>query len=196
MKTKDKLEEIIRQNIGALNENEPMEGHFERFRAKLEAQHKRKRFSWSPVLKIAAAVIFVFLSVNQAFIYFSDGKRGLFTGRQDNAEITLAAVSPEYEEVEFYYTNAINVGLEQWYQLKNEGLISEEEQKLMDEEMKDFEVLQKNLQADLAANPHDERVINAMLEYYQTKLNLINMIVAKLQEVKALSRKSETNKNI
>jgi hypothetical protein len=44
-------------------------------------------------------------------------------------------------------------------------------------------VFQK-LQNDLTSSPNDDRVINAMLEYYQTKLSLINMIVEKLKEVK------------
>lgn len=184
------------KNLEGLNDNEPMEGHFERFQAKLKAQEKRKVISFKLILKVAAAVIFVLLATNQAFIYFSPENSGLFFSGNKSAEITLASVSPEYEEVEFYYTNAINVGLEQWYDLKNEGLISEEEQLLMDDEMKEFEELQKSLQSDLAANPQDERVINAMLEYYQTKLSLINMIVTKLQEVKEMKEHTEINTTI
>ena len=65
-----------------------------------------------------------------------------------------------------------------------DGYISKEEQELMDTELSDFETRYKNLQTDLAANPNDERVINAMLEYYQSKLEIISMIVNKLQEVK------------
>ncbi len=196
MKTKDNIEEIILNNLEGLNDNEPMDGHFERFQAKLKEQNKKKVISLNMILKVAAAVIFVLLATNQAFIYFSPDNMGLLSSGLKSPEVTLASVSPEYEEVEFYYTNAINVGLEQWYQLKNEGLISEEEQLLMDDEMKEFEKLQKSLQSDLAANPQDERVINAMLEYYQTKLSLINMIVAKLEEVKEMKQQTEINKSI
>ncbi len=196
MKAKDNIEEIILNNLEGLNDNEPMDGHFERFQAKLKEQNKKKVISLNMILKVAAAVIFVLLATNQAFIYFSPDNMGLLSSGLKSPEVTLASVSPEYEEVEFYYTNAINVGLEQWYQLKNEGLISEEEQLLMDDEMKEFEKLQKSLQSDLAANPQDERVINAMLEYYQTKLSLINMIVAKLEEVKEMKQQTEINKSI
>ncbi len=196
MKAKDNIEEIILKNLEGLNDNEPMDGHFERFQAKLKEQNKKKVISLNMILKVAAAVIFVLLATNQAFIYFSPDNMGILSSGLKSPEVTLASVSPEYEEVEFYYTNAINVGLEQWYQLKNEGLISEEEQLLMDDEMKEFEKLQKSLQSDLAANPQDERVINAMLEYYQTKLSLINMIVAKLEEVKEMKQQTEINKSI
>jgi hypothetical protein len=55
---------------------------------------------------------------------------------------------------------------------------------MMEDELEEFEQIFKSLQSDLSANPNDERVINAMIEYYQTKLSLINMIIEKLQEVK------------
>lgn len=196
MKAKDNIEEIILKNLEGLNDNEPMEGHFDRFDAKLKAQNNKRVISLNLVLKIAAAVVFVLLATNQAFIYFSSGETDLLSTKLKSHEVTLASVSPEYEEVEFYYTNAINVGLNQWNELKSEGFVSEEEQHMMNDELKEFEVLQKSLQSDLAASPQDERVINAMLEYYQSKLSVINMIVAKLQEVKQLKEDANNRTNI
>ena len=183
MKTKDYIEEIILNNLKDLNDLEPKEGHFERLQAKLDAQQKKKKITFNLVWKVAAAIVFVLLAVNQANIYFSPDKQNQILSN-NNSDFSLASVSPEYKEVEFYYTNAINVGLNQWNTLMADGYISKEEQELMDTELSDFETRYKNLQTDLAANPNDERVINAMLEYYQSKLEIINMIVNKLQEVK------------
>ena len=64
MKAKDNIEEIILKNLEGLNENEPLEGHFERFEAKLKAQHKKRKITFSIVWKVAAAVIFVLLATN------------------------------------------------------------------------------------------------------------------------------------
>lgn len=192
MKTRDNIEEIILNNLKDLNDLEPMDGHFERFQAKLNKQNKRKLITFSLVWKVAAAVVFVLLAVNQVNIYFSPNKQNenLVT---NNPEFSLSSVSPEYKEVEFYYTNAISVGLSQWNTLKDDGFISETEQDLMNTELTEFEERFKNLQTDLAANPNDERVINAMLEYYQAKLEIINLIVNKLQEVK--QQKNIQNEN-
>ena len=184
MKEKDYIEELIANNLEALNDNEPFEGHFDRFEEKLKAQHKSRKLTWNMVLKVAAVVVFALLATNQAFIYFSSDSQGLLLNATKNEKITLASVSPEYKEVEFYYTTSINTGLEQWNALTQEGMISEDEEAMMQNELKEFERLYKNLQSDLASNPNDERVINAMLEFYQTKLSLINMIVNKLEEVK------------
>ena len=192
MKAKDYIEEIIQNNLKDLNDFEPKDGHFERFQAKLTKQQKKKTITLNVVWKVAAAVVFVLLAVNQANIYFSpDKQNGVLD--EDNTNFTLASVSPEYKEVEFYYTNAIDVGLNQWNSMVADGFISKEEQELLDSEMADFETHFKNLQTDLKANPNDERVINAMLEYYQAKLDIINMIVNKLQEVKQQKDKSHEN---
>lgn len=184
MENRDYIEELIQKNLEALNDNEPMDGHFERFEAKLKAQHKKRKISLNIVLKFAAAVVFVFLATNQAFIYFSPNSQGLILNANKPSEVTLASISTEYKEVEFYYTTSIKTGLNQWNELNSEGYISDEEQTMMQTELEEFEKLYKSLQDDLAANPNDERVINAMLEFYQTKLSLINMIVNKLEEVK------------
>ncbi len=190
MKTKDNIEEIILNNLKKLNDMEPMDGHFERFQAKLDAKHKTKRITFNMVWKVAAAVVFVLLAVNQGRIYFMPEKQNL---AENNSGFTLASVSPEYREVEFYFTNAISDGLKQWNTLKDDGFISETEQETMKTEMAEFEERFKTLQTDLAANPNDERVINAMLEYYQAKLDIINMIVNKLQEVKQHKNKNHEN---
>ena len=193
METKDNIEELILNNLEGLNENEPMDGHFARFEAKLKVQHKTRRITFNVVWKVAAAVIFVLLATNQVFIYFSPNQQNLFFNSRNNSEVTLASVSTEYEEVEFYFTNAISVGLNQWNTLNDDGFISAEEQQMMDSELAEFEERFITLQKDLAANPKDERVVNAMLEYYQTKLGVINMIVNKLEEVKQKNNNYETS---
>jgi len=164
MKERDNIEEIILNNLKDLNDMEPMDGHFERFQTKLNAHHKTKRITFNVVWKVAAAVVFVLLAVNQGRIYFAPEKQNLAV---NNTEFSLSSVSPEYREVEFYFTNAISDGLNQWNTLKDDGLISETEQETMKTELAEFEERFKTLQTDLAANPNDERVINAMLEYYQ-----------------------------
>lgn len=194
MTKKDNIEDLIRQNIDELNDNEPLDGHFARFEEKLNKQHKRKRkITFNVVWKVAAVIVFVLLAGNQALIYFSPNKSGLFMAENKKSDIiSLSSLSPEYKEVEFYYTSSINSGIEQWNKLKTQGLISEEEQEMMNEELSDFETLYKNLQQDLQLNPNDDRVINAMLEYYQAKLSVINLIVDKLNEVQKQNNRTDS----
>jgi hypothetical protein len=193
MKEKDYIEELIRENLDGLNDFEPAEGHFDRFEAKLKAQSKRKKLNFGIVWKVAAIVIFVVLAANQAYIYFAPANKNGLNENNGNTGITLSSVSQDYGEVEFYYNTAINTGLSQWNNMKEDGLISATEQEAMNTELAEFEERFKTLQADLAANPNDERVINAMLEYYKAKLDIINMIVNKLEEVKQQKITSHEN---
>jgi len=172
----DELERLILNNRNALQDEEPMEGHFERFEARLQKASKPTwRIRFQPVLKIAAAIVFALLAVNQARIYFFPEKKQV---------LSLGSISPEYREVEFYYTNSIQQGMNQWNTFKREGLVSEQEQQMMQKEQQEFDQVYQKLLQDLKANPNDERVINALIEYYQSRMNVISIITSKLQEIK------------
>ena len=60
----------------------------------------------------------------------SRGQRSVFSAFSKN-QVTLASVSPEYQEVEFYYTHSIDVDLKRWEELDQEGFVPEETQNLM-----------------------------------------------------------------
>jgi len=173
---KDELERLIINNRHSFQDEEPLEGHFERFEAKLQKAAKPVRIiNWRLTLEIAAVVVFALLAVNQARIYFLPEK---------HETLSLGSISEEYREVEFYYTNSIQMGMNQWEKLKNEGMISETDEKMMQKEQADFDQMYQKLLTDLKANPNDERVINAMLEYYQARMNVISLVINKLKEVK------------
>jgi len=169
------FEKMIHERKDAF-EAEPPVGHFERFTEKLGKDFgKPGKVRRKYYLQIAAAVLFVLLAGNQARMYINVKKM---------TPVTLASVSPEYGEVEFYYTSAIRQGMHQWNELTKEGFISANEQQMMKSEMKEFDETYARLQKDLQANPEDERVINAMLEVYQTRLSIITLIINKLEKIK------------
>ncbi len=172
----DELERLILNNRHSFQDEEPMAGHFERFEAKLQKASKpNRRINLQLFFKVAAIVVFAFLAVNQARIYFFPEKK---------ETLSLGSISKEYREVEFYYTNSIQNEMKQWNTLKSEGFVSEQEQQMMQNEQKEFDQVYQKLLKDLKANPDDDRVINALLEYYQSRMNVISIITSKLQEVK------------
>jgi hypothetical protein len=53
-----------------------------------------------------------------------------------------------------------------------------------------------SLQKELKANPNDERIINAMIEHYQTKLEVMTYIVNQLKTIRNdKTNNSENEKN-
>jgi len=171
------IEELIRENKDSFDRFEPSEGHFERFTArlgtKMETATSYKRVSLLPYLLRAAAVaILVTLSSLWTWEHiFSPGAK----------RMTLSEVSPEYTQVEQYYVRQVNL---------MEGEIGnivigndEEQQRMLKSELKIMDQTYDELQKDLKAHPDDERVINAMIEHYQKKVEVMNYILEQLKEV-------------
>lgn len=176
----DELERLILNNRNSFEDNEPLEGHFERFEMRLQKASKpTRKLHILPALKIAALVVVALLAVNEARHWLTSEKK---------ETLSLGSISPQYSEVEFYYTNAIQTGMKQLDTLEKEGLISKSEQQMMLKEQKEFDQMYQKLLEDLKANPGDERVISAMLEYYQSRMNVLTLVINKLKEVKQHKR--------
>ncbi|MCK9639809.1 MAG: hypothetical protein M0R39_07855 [Prolixibacteraceae bacterium] len=180
----DKLEKLFRDQHEAFDE-EPKEGHLLRFEERLEKYHKRKKpilRSW-PFLKIASLVIIVLLSAN-LFLY-------LLPGKADKQVQGLTY--NEMDETARFYTVRINSGLSQLQQMADQGIGTSQDLAQVKKEMDEMDRLHQDLQKEYSNNPNDERVINAMIEYYQTKLDIINTIKTDLENVKSVKNKNHEN---
>jgi hypothetical protein len=170
------IEEIIRRNKYLFEDAEPMDGHFERFSMKLEARlHARtvKRSIVPYLLRAAVVTLLVTLSSLYTWDHFL---------RPSNKRMTLGQVSPQYKEVENYYLHQVNM---MEGEIINVDLKDNPEQKaVLMKEMKSMDSVYVSLQKELKANPNDERIISAMIEHYQTKLEVMSYIVNQLKEIR------------
>ena len=168
-------------------EQEPNEGHFERFAERLnQSEPKRKGFYISPFLKVASILVITLLSAN-LYVYF----------RNPKPEIKeVAVVKSDLGEASFYYTSKINNGIRDLEKMAKDGIGSRQEIVQIKHELSEMDSLFVNLQQEYKAHPNDERIINAMIEYYQTKLDIVNTIKTDLENVKHLKRKKHENPEI
>lgn len=170
------IEDIIRHNKDFFEEAEPSNGHLERFNRKLEQRfqvHTVKRSIVPYLLKAAVVTLLITLSSLWTWDHFL---------RPANTRMTLGQVSPQYKEVESYYVHQVNM-MES--EIVNVDLKDGSEQKTMLlKEMKTMDSTYVSLQKELKANPNDERIINAMIEHYQTKLEVMTYIVNQLKSIR------------
>lgn len=170
------LEDIIRSNKDFFDEEEPSRGHLERFNRKLEIKFGTATIKRSIVpylLKAAVVTLLVTLSSLWTWDHFI---------RSDRDRMTLGQVSPQYKEVESYYVHQVNL-MES--ELVNIDLKNNPGQKeMLMTEMKSMDSVYVQLQKELKANPNDERIINAMIEHYQTKVEIMSFIVSQLKEIR------------
>ena len=182
------IEDIIRENKDFFEEAEPSTGHFERFNRKLElmAEVKMPKRSIVPyLLKAAVVTLLVTLSSLWTWDHFI---------RPGSSRMTLGQVSPQYKEVENYYIHQVNITEGE---IVNVDLKNNPEQKqILMKEMKSMDSVYVSLQKELKANPNDERIINAMIEHYQTKLEVMNYIISQLKTIRNDNQNKTENEKI
>jgi len=181
------IERLIRENVDFFNSEEPFEGHFERFSARLEARQfvAPRRVNITPhLLKAAAVAIMITLS-------------SLWTWEHvlspDANKMTLSEVSPEYREVEQYYVHQVSLMVDEIEGIWING--QPEDKQILIDELEEMDKTYEDLQEDLKANPNDERVINAMVEHYQRKVEVMNYILSQLKEIQNNNENQINNEN-
>jgi hypothetical protein len=178
------IEETIRRNRGFFDDAEPAEGHLERFSYKLGVRFgvKRKINIGPYLLRAAAVTLLLTLSSLWTWEHFI---------RPESTKMTLSQVSPEYREVEKYYVQQVNMIEDEIF--GGSMVTSDEQKNMLQEELKNMDLTYKELQKELKANPNDERVINAMIEHYQTKVEVMTYILNQLKEVRKENQKTDGN---
>lgn len=182
------IDEIIRSNMDLWENREPAEGHFERFSVKLELRHQArapKRSIVPYLLRAAVVTLLVTLSSLWTWDHFI---------RPGSSRMTLGQVSPQYKEVENYYLHQVNMMEDE---IVNTNLQNNPEQKnMLINEMKSMDSVYVSLQKELKANPNDERIINAMIEHYQTKLEVMTYIVDQLKSIRNENNNKEEDEKV
>ena len=177
------LEKIIRKNRSVFDSDEPNDGHFDRFEQKLKEFNKNKKsFSFTYLLKVAAIAVLVLLS--GLWVFDNIPKN------QNRTGIALSDVSPEYNEVEMYYTHLVN---QKYNELDQFNFIDSTQKKMLINELTEMDKMYESLKKDLQTSPNDERVINAMIQHYRLKVKIMNQIVYQLQQAKNYKEKNSDN---
>jgi hypothetical protein len=165
----DNFEKMINGFRVQIQDDQPNEGHLDRFEMKLNtAEYKSRNYKLLVWPAIAAVLVLAFI------IFAPDSQRG-----PENK--TLSSLSEQYANVEFYYTSSIHQHTRKINEL-NEQLGDDKTIKLLVEELEEYDQLYEQLCIDLNSTPNDERVINALITYYQTKLEITQKILETIEQ--------------
>ena len=178
---KDNLDKRFLELEGQFDIEEPTIGHFNRFEAKLSRQiEEDKTIKWNPTtwkwLSVAAAVLLTF---------------GIWFGTSNNEEqgMQLAEVSPEMEEAQSFFVSTINKELESIKLERND-----ENTLIIDNALRHLEQLEldyNQLTLDLEHTDDDKRIIYAMINNFQQRIEVLQSLLLQLDEIKTM--KSELN---
>ena len=176
------IEEIIRKNREAFNDNEPTTDHFDKFQKKLADYQSAVSEGWferyNIFLKIAAAVL-LFITVSTLFY------NGSFSYLKNtiSEQIVAADLPVEVVEVMQYYNIITDRKVSQIDQLT----VSEDEatkiKQMALKELKDLESDRAELENEYSKNPNSERIINALLLNQQKRAVILDKILNVLNQI-------------
>ena len=176
---KDNLDQLFQSLKGEFDTEIPNMGHQQRFLSKLEKGdtkviHKpSKTFQlWKPLLAVAATIVLCLSLI------------GILT-QQPQSE-GLASVSPEMSKTQDFFTSTIE------NELKNLNKERTPETKIViDDALKQLKILEGNyetLKKDLTASGDDKRVIYAMISNFQNRIDVLQNVMERIDEVKKLKQ--------
>ena len=158
-----KLEDFVQQNREGFDDKLPSDSLWQAISKELP-EKKRKRRWWKPMLRVAAIAL-VFLSIGVAI--------GNYMGNTSStASRTLSDISPEYAELEQFYTLKINQKIGQ--------LDRFEQKEAVLEDLKELDQNFKELQQELGETRDEEQIIYLMIENYQTKISILERVLDRL----------------
>ena len=168
----DRLRNIFFQQQEIFNSAEPPEGHFERFRKKLGSSESLNRYGLSYYLKVAAIVVGV--SFSSILIY------EMLRPDTISDPYTFGILSKEYKDAEDYYLKTIQTKYSDLDKIRFDDPAQKE---LIRDELGEMDQLYKQLERDFQADPDNDMIVNAMIQHYQMKIEILNNILKQLEKI-------------
>lgn len=169
---KDKLEEFIKSHKADFDDLEPRHDTWAKIQQELQPTSQKKDYSW---LWKAAAVVFLCLSVGLAV------ERTLKSDVATVADANMTmSRSAELKEVEGYYTQLISQKrVEIKSVIAKNGLTDVQ----LLEDLDQLDEMYAKLKKDLKRNQNDERLINAMIQNLQLRVEILNKQLRILERI-------------
>jgi hypothetical protein len=168
------IDDFIKQHGGLFDDEEPGPGHEERFQRRLNELRQKRRPSLKAVLFRFAAILVIGIVIS----WFAIKEFGLI----DNQIKNLAVDKPtqELNEAEKFYTTQLTIYYNKIEQLGFNNDKAEKKKVLQELSAMDEQV--QAMKYDLKQNPDDERVMSAIINFYQVKIEMMDVIIARAQK--------------
>lgn len=162
----ERLEKFVIQNRTELDTAVPSLKVWAEIDKKLERKSAKRRSLWTFV-KAAAAVIILLGAGSLIGVNLSENNSG--TG--------LAEVAPQYADLEHYYNSQIDQKVKQLASYRHDVYVQEDLRQL--DEV--FTELRNEL--EFAPKGAEEKIIQLMIENYETKIEILERVLEKIQSV-------------
>jgi hypothetical protein len=164
----DRLEEFVRSNKESFDRHEPDPSLWLKINPGKPQTDKRSHLNW---LRYAASIALIFAGFS-AGIYFL----GFGSGSENTIQSQL---SQEIEETEVYYRTLLN---ERYSELKTYLADDQETHEMLLSDMEELDEIYEELKVDLNDDVSNPEVIEAMIQNYRIKLEILEDLLLQLKE--------------
>lgn len=171
---KDRLEKFISENRDRFDLYQPDDRLWARIKSGIQPT-RTFRIGWKGVLWRAAAVLIIF-GASFALQEFLHRRQDLISGREQNKIIREI---PELQEAEIYYTGLLNEKIRQI-----EPLIADypELGETLQQDLSELDSIYEELQRDLRDNIANDEVVEAMIQNYMLKIQILEDLLEYMNE--------------
>lgn len=185
MKKNDSIEQLFEQLRGSFDVESPPAGHRERFLDRLDSPGKTsggtRRQPWWRHLSIAASIALLLA----ASVYLFRPEPSL----QDQ----VAEISPEVSETSRYFAGLVSRQVAALQEMS-----SPETLPLIEDTLRQLEQLETGyakMEQDLIQGGNSKMILSAMIQNFQTRIDLLQEVMVRIEEVKQFKNEThETNK--
>jgi hypothetical protein len=164
----ENLEKFIQQNRADFDCRVPSLDVWANLDQHLDRQQPSGRVVWMRRLRVAAAVL---------VLLTAGGAAGAYLFHPNKSVDSLADVSPEHAEMERYLSSQVDVKLAKLASYKQDGIVKAD--------IKELDETYEELRRELENAPEgaEEKIVQAMIETYQTKINILEQVLEKVEKV-------------
>lgn len=165
---KDRLEEFVKANREAFDDREPDPSLWLRINPQNEQPPADRKLRWMRYAA-AAAVIFAFVSAGIWFL----------SGTNQSTEQLYGELYQEIVEAESYYTGLVT---KKYNELEPYFTSSPELKEELDYDLEELDHIYLELKEDLQDNVGNPEVIDAMIQQYRMKVEILEQLLNQLKE--------------
>ena len=184
MEEKYNIEELFEELSGAFDQQEPAEGHEERFLKKInDAQGTiafipHKRNWWRPMAMAASIALIGILTI------------GLFLNTP-SVEDQVAEIAPEMPQTKVYFANLIEEQVRGMESYRNEDTAV-----IIQDALRQLERLEKDyarLEQELIDGGNQNVIMTAMIQNFQNRIDVLNNYTSKITMINNLKTNNDEN---
>lgn len=188
---KDRLEEFVEENKDKFDAYEPGDHIWDKIETN-KTKGKQRKITVTSVIWRVAAVVTIFIVSYFVHDFISENSK-TENPVVNNLTNENCDIPEDVIETESYYISQVNMRLEE---LNNFSIDDPEIKKEVEADLNELDNIYLDLKNDLCEDVANEEVIEAMIQNYRIKLQILEEILLKLNEIKNQKNNNDHEYNL